>query len=369
MKKPVVLLLGPSREAISGVTTHVNGLFSSDLAASFHLEHFQVGSEGRQEGFLSRLGRVVASPFQLAGAIARSGARIVHLNTSLNPKAYWRDLAYLAVAKLCGARVVYQLHGGTLPEVTRGSRLIERFVRASARWPDVVVVLSQAESEMYRGWAPAQAVELVANGIDPRLYQLSARAADPEAPLRLIYIGRLAEGKGLAETIEALRIAKKRGIRARLMLAGGGALEGELRRQAREAGLGKDVSFVGPAYGEHKARLLARADALVLASYSEGLPYALLEAMAAGTVPIATPVGAMAEVVLEDEHGLIVPPRDPEAIARAIERLDADRGALARMSAACRARVVSAYSLERVARDFSQLYWGVSAVRAPETAV
>jgi glycosyltransferase involved in cell wall biosynthesis len=157
-------------------------------------------------------------------------------------------------------------------------------------------------------------------------------------------------------------------VAARLVLAGSGPEEARLRQYARDAGLAREVAFVGPAYGEHKAQLLAQADALALASYSEGLPYSLLEAMAAGVVPIVTSVGAVPDVVTEGEHGLLVAPRDAEALADAISRLAGDRATLARMSAACRARIAAGYSLERVARDFSQLYGTLCATRTPRIA-
>ncbi|HYY61090.1 MAG TPA: hypothetical protein VE756_06845, partial [Burkholderiales bacterium] len=89
MRRPVVVLLGPSRDAISGVTTHLNGLLGSRLATRFDLVHFQVGSEGRREGALGRLARLAASPFLLAATIVRTGAELLHINTSLNAKAYW----------------------------------------------------------------------------------------------------------------------------------------------------------------------------------------------------------------------------------------------------------------------------------------
>jgi glycosyltransferase involved in cell wall biosynthesis len=130
----------------------------------------------------------------------------------------------------------------------------------------------------------------------------------------------------------------------------------------------RDVTFVGGAYGDAKARLLSQADALLLPSYSEGLPYSLLEAMAAGVVPVVTPVGAIPDVVTEGEHGVIVPPRDAAAIALAIEKLSKDKAAVARMSAVCRKRVATAYSIERVAKDFSELYWGLCARPAPTPA-
>lgn len=345
-----MLLLGPSRAAISGVTTHVNALLDSPLAGEFALEHFQVGSEGRAEGAAARALRLAASPFALAAAVLRRGAAVVHLNTSLNAKAWWRDLVYLAVAKACGARVVLQVHGGAL----------ERFVfgpRGALRWPDAVVVLSRCEQEAWRRLAPRQTVALLPNGIDCapfRKYKRSVPAAGE--PLRLAYVGRLAPGKGLAETIEAVAIARANGVAATLVIAGAGPAEPVLRARARRLGLESEVRFAGPTVGEDKALLLSRADVLCLASESEGLPYALLEAMAAGVVPIVTRVGGMPDVVEEGVHGAFVPVGDADAIARAVEALSRDRARLARMSAACRKRIAGAYSIERVAAGLSGLY-------------
>jgi glycosyltransferase involved in cell wall biosynthesis len=365
----VVLLLGPSREAISGVTTHVNSLFGSRLATRFDLLHFQVGSEGRRESLLGRLARFVLSPLQLGAAIARHSAGVVHINTSLNAKSYWRDFAYVLAAKLCGARVLYQVHGGLLDEFASRGRVFAAMVRRMLTWPDLVVVLSREQLDAFRQAAPGQAVELVPNGIDCGPYlRYNRPAAEPDAPLRLIYVGRLVPGKGLLESIEGLRIARSRGVKARLVIAGNGPEEPRLRQYTRDAGLTRDVSFVGAAYGEQKAQLLAQADALTLASYTEGLPYSLLEAMAAGVVPIVTPVGAIPDVVTQGEHGLLVAPRDAGAIADAIGTLAQDRAMLARMSAAARQRIAAAYSIERVARDFSQLYWGLCTARAPKAA-
>jgi glycosyltransferase involved in cell wall biosynthesis len=350
VKRPAVLLLGPSRDAISGVTTHVNALLGSSLAGEFALEHFQVGSEGRAEGAAARWLRLAASPFALAAAVLRRGAAVVHLNTSLNAKAWWRDLVYLLVAKACGARVVLQVHGGAL----------DRFVfilRAALRWPDAVVVHSRREQDSWRRVVPEQSIALLPNGIDCAPYLQRERSAPPAGtPLRLAYIGRLAPAKGLDEAIEAMALARANGVAASLVIVGSGPEEARLRAMVRDFSLDHEVRFAGPIVGEDKALLLSQADVLCLPSYSEGLPYALLEAMAAGVVPIVTPVGGIPDVVQKGVHGALVPVRDCDAIAQAIETLARDRAALARMSAACRKRVAGAYSIERVANDFSILY-------------
>jgi glycosyltransferase involved in cell wall biosynthesis len=361
MARPVALVLGPSLEAISGVTTHVNSLLGSQLGRTYRLIHFQVGSEGRDESRFGKLGRFVISPFGLAAAILRHDASIVHVNSSLDAKAWWRDLAYLIVAKLCGARVVLQKHGGDLGRFT-ASPGFAFLVRHTLKLADSLVVLSQDDLKAYQAFVPGQHVAAVPNAIDPAPYPKHGRApADATAPLKLLYIGRLAAGKGLSESLEALALLRAEGISPRLIIAGSGSEETHLRSRVRELGLGAQVSFAGPARGEDKMSLLCNADVLLLPSYSEGLPYALLEGMAAGAVPIVTQVGAIPDVVSNGVHGLFVPVKDSPSIARAIGLLHADRTRLARMSQACRGRIASTYSLERLAGDFTAIYSGLLA--------
>jgi glycosyltransferase involved in cell wall biosynthesis len=367
--RPVVILLGPSREAVSGVSTHLNLLFGSALARQFDLVHFQVGSQGRVESRVRRAARLLASPFLLAAAIVRRNAAIVHVNTSLDRRAYWRDLAYVAVSKLCGARVVYQVHGGALPaEFFAGSRLLTAWLRTTLGWPDALVVLASLLAEAYRALVPGQSVALIPNGIDSQaLLNHRPRYARQDRPLGLLYIGRLVATKGLFESFQALAAGRRLGVQARLVVAGDGPEEARMRARVHELGLDEVVSFAGPVFGDRKARLLDEADVLLLPTYhAEGLPYALLEGMAAGLVPIVTRVGAIPDVVRQDLHAQFVAPRDPAAITQAIAVLHRDRARLARMSAACRSRVAAAYTVERVAAGFAALYAGLRGARAPQ---
>jgi len=366
----VALVLGPSREAVSGVSTHVNMLLGSPLQASYELEHFAVGSEGRGESTLQRAARLAISPLALAWTILRRDARVVHLNTSLNAKAYWRDLAYMLVAKACGARVLLQKHGGSLAQLCGRNGLLAAFVRGTLNLPDALVVLSRADLAEYQRFVAQPKLVLAPNGIDCGPFRRYNRPpADPRAPLRLLYLGRLGPGKGLAEILDALAHLRESGERAQLVIAGSGPEEARLRLRVRELALEGSVTFAGAAFGEDKAKLLSVSDVLLLPSYSEGLPYALLEAMAAGVVPVATRVGGIPDVVEAGTHGLFVPVGDARAIAAAIIELSRDRAWLARMSAACRSRVASAYSTERLAADFSTLYGELFAARAPKAAL
>lgn len=365
-KKPVVIVLGPSRAAVSGVSTHVNLLFGSALAREFELRHFQVGSEGRTETPPRRLLRLLTGPFALAAGILQQEAAVVHINTSLNPRAYWRDLAHLLAAKLCGAHVIYQVHGGALPQqFAGGSRLLEMLLRASLGLPDAIVVLALSELAAYRDFVPGQVVVALPNSIDPTPYARSHHApAAPPAPLRLIYVGRLVRDKGLHEALAGLAQARAEGVAATLLVAGSGPEEASLREQAHRLGLDGHVRFVGPVFDDSKLALYGQADLLLLPTYAEGLPYVLLESMAAGVPAITTRVGAIPDVMVEGVHGLFVPPRDEAAICRAILRLANDRALLADMGAACRRRIAHSYTIERMAGDFSRLYADFGAGRA-----
>ena len=356
--RQTILVLGPARGAMSGVSTHLNLLFGSRLAEDFDLVHFQVGSEGREEGRLARWLRLLASPFALLAAIVFRHASIVHINTSLNPGAYWRDLAYLAVAKLTLTRVVYQVHGGALPqEFFARSRLLTRFLKLTLLVPDVIVVLARCELAAYRAFVPSKVVAVLPNGIDCAPFDpIPTVKSFPDKPLRLLYIGRIAREKGLYEALQGMRLATELGVDSRFIIAGGGPEKDRLKRYAHALGMGPRVCFAGPVFGADKVKLLDGCDLFLLPSYGEGLPYALLESMAAGVPVIATPVGAIPDVLADGTHGLLVPARDAKAIARALATLGADRERLSWMSRACRRRIRAAFSIERVAAEFAQLY-------------
>ncbi len=358
MKK--IALFSPSLQAVSGVSTHVRMLFASDLARDFELYHFQVGSEGRREGALQRLLRYAFSPLQLALFLLRTRTDVVHMNTSLEPKAYWRDLAYLAVSKLLGRQVVNQIHGGAMPEdFFAGNLLLTGLLRRFFLWSNVVTVLSNMELAAYQAFDRRINVHLVPNAIEPAGLVDQERRYNTDRALRLVYVGRLVRAKGLFEVIEALAQMKRAGREFHLSIAGGGSDRDELVAATEKAGLVDRVTFLGSVFDANKHRLWLASDLFVFPTHAEGLPYSLLEAMAAGCVPITTPVAAIPDVMRDGEHGLFVAPKDAQALASAVAALDDDRERMVRMAEAARRRVAEYYTVRRLADDVRRLYQSV----------
>jgi glycosyltransferase involved in cell wall biosynthesis len=352
--RPAVIALGPSLSAVSGVSTHINQLLGSQVARRFPIVHFQVGSQGRNEGVFKKLTRFIVSPFGLFLSVVWHRPAIVHLNTSLNFKGYWRDLVYFLVAYLMGRKVIYQVHAGALPQEFFPHQTIRAAVqRWMLRTVDVIVVLSKDEQKAYRAFVPEARIVVIPNALNVHRAPHSRTRRDA---LELIYLGRLVESKGLRTALEALQLLVGQERRLKLSIAGTGPEESRLKAYAAELGLQQHVCFPGPLFDEAKYAFLSKGDVFILPTWQERLPYALLEALAAGAVPVTTGVGAIPDVVQDRVHALLVPPGDAPALADAIARLDDDRAMLDRMARAGHERVVQQYNIDRFAADFSRLY-------------
>lgn len=353
-----LLLLGPDLDAVSGISTHLNQLMGSSVAQRFRMLHFRVGSEGRRETCLGKIWRMLASPWQLLWVLVRERPKIVHINSAMDPKAFWRDLVYLLVAWSMRRRIVYQVHGGLLPEeFTRGSRLFAWILRTIARLPDCFVLIAQIESQAWQRFMPELQTQVIANAIDTGWANAGASSVLPdEGRLRLVYVGRLVEAKGLFEAVHAIARLRREGVSVHMTIAGGGSDEARLKALVVSLDLKREIAFPGPLFGPAKARCWLAADVLVFPTWREGLPYSLLEAMAAGLVPITCAVGAIPDVITDGRDGLLVPVRDPDALAEAIRWVHEHRVAAGSIAQAARRRVIQHYTIERLAGDFCGVY-------------
>jgi len=353
-----VFLFGPSLGAVSGVSTHLNQLLGSRLSERFELVHFQIGSEGRTETRLGRLVRLMWAPAQLAVRIIIMRPAIVHLNTSLNEKAFWRDVVYLYVAKLLRRKVVYQVHGGALVGFSSGSKVLRHVLKCIFKAADAVVVLSSFERDSYKRFANIKDLVVIPNAVDLVDYK-GTDGKDYDGKInRLVYIGRLDYQKGIFEAIEALKILhdKEELSDLNLVVAGSGPAESALRNRIKELALDEYISLIGPVFGTEKTRFWQDADIFVFPSYQEGLPYTVLESLASGTPMVTTKVGGIPDAVEDGVHAVFVQPRNPTMLAEAIKNLVQDKDRLTTMSFECRKRAQQLYGTDRLAKQFSELY-------------
>lgn len=192
---------------------------------------------------------------------------------------------------------------------------LERF---ASRFSDVTITVSDQERReaVDEGVVPADKVRVIPNGVGPDDFDV-ARSATRDIPF--VSVGRLDEQKGYSYLIQALAQLAPQEPELWLAIVGDGTLRADLEREAVALGVADRIRFEG----EHDdvKPFLRRARGFVLSSLWEGLPYTIIEAMAAGIPVICTDVGGCSELVVDGETGIVVAPCDPAALASALRRL------------------------------------------------
>jgi glycosyltransferase involved in cell wall biosynthesis len=205
--------------------------------------------------------------------------------------------------------------------------------------------------------APSK-VRVIYNGIESSRYAVEADQALRSSlgiPDRTVgVVARLVDYKGHRFFLEACPEIRRRHPAVTFLLIGDGPDRSELEDYVRTLGLERSVRFLGsrPDIPE----LLSVLDVVVLPSLEEGFPNAVLEAMAAGRPVVATRVGGVPEAVVHEKTGLLVPPRDPSALADAVNCLLGDAGRRADMGRMGQKRVSEFFSLSRLVGEMEDLY-------------
>lgn len=262
-------------------------------------------------------------------------------------------LRAVTLVKVSGAT---EFDGGLLdPAASRrwGNRLQRRLLR---RLHAVQAVSDQALSRLRAAGLPEAAIRCIPNAVDTRHFAAAPRRLPPGACAEVIYMGRLEHVKGVDVLLHAWRSVAA-ACAARLTIVGGGRRADDYRALAEALGLGDSVRFESAV--ADPSHLLRGAHVYVQPSRQEGLSNAVLEAMACGLPIVATQVSGSADLVQPGINGLVVPPADAAALARALtELLQAGPPCWQRMGAASRQRVDERYALPVVLDALERLYRG-----------
>ncbi len=354
-----VILCGPSLLAVSGVSTHLNQLLNSSLSNEFNLLHFQVGSEGRGESKFGKAWRLFSSPVYFSKFILDEKPSLILLNTSLEPKSFWRDLVYLFVAKLLKKKVIYQVHGGELPEKFLGTGIAAQwFIHLCLKIPDAIILLAEIEKKSYQKFNGIKNITVIPNAVDIAEYSHLKPKNYENKKLKLGYIGRLADDKGIIESIYAINLLNNTNkINFEYLVVGSGPIKGELQSLIKSLELDDTISLLPPVFGREKTGFWEDIDVFLFPTYHrEGLPYTVLESIASGTPIITSKVGGIPDVITDSVQGIFVDPHSVDNIAEAIEQLVSDRKTLSEMSVAAIKRAHENYTIERLASQFSDLF-------------
>jgi sugar transferase (PEP-CTERM/EpsH1 system associated) len=297
----------------------------------------------------------------------RALARTTRLLRALRPAVVhsrnWPAFDAVLAARL--ARVHYVVHGEHGRDATdpQGRNRRRNLLR---RLSNAFISRFVTVSEDLRRWLvgrvgiPARKVVTIPNGVDTVRFaprdKATARTALGLPPERRVVgtVGRLDPVKDQAGLVRAFASLTEAGAETLLVIAGDGPCRGSLQALIEAEGLGRRVHLLGQR--DDVPQVLAAMDVFVLSSLAEGMSNTILEAMATGLPIVATRVGGTPELVQDDVDGLLVPARNPPALAGALARYLGDPELRIAHGRAARRRALDAFSLDRMRATYEALY-------------
>ncbi len=307
-----------------------------DLASEIESHRWPVIAMDKADGLKPRL---VA---QLAKTFLRIKPDVVHTH---NTAAYVYGVAAARIARV--PRIIHTRHGQRFDCSRRQTTLF----RGLSRWVDRVVSVSNdgARLTIKEGISAAKTATIF-NGVDLDRFTL----VDNRPRGRAVVVARLSPEKDIASLIQAIHVAKLRHCRLALDVIGDGSERQRLETLTQSLQLCDQIRFHG--IRDDIPAVLAQASMFVLPSVTEGISLTLLEAMATGLPVVACDVGGNPEVVADGQTGILVPPRDPAAIAEAIQRLNDDPQLVRRLGNQGRARVEAKFCVRKMVHAYENLY-------------
>lgn len=259
---------------------------------------------------------------------------------------------------LAGVRALVHVEHNTRERYTRWRLAQTRWLaRRTAR----IVGCSEGVRQVLLAMGmPAARTLAISNGIRTAPFEAASAYPLTEREAGIVMVARFSRQKDHATLLRAVALLRARGLSPPLLFAGAGkALHRRpLEKLADELGLQAQVRFLG--LHRDVPGLLMRHRIGVLSTHYEGMPLALIEAMAAGCAVVGSAVPGVREVIRESEDGLLVPEADPAALADALERLLRDDALATRLGAAAHARAMTHYSRERMHADYERMLLDVA---------
>jgi glycosyltransferase involved in cell wall biosynthesis len=311
-----IIIIGPSVERTKGgMASVIQSLMESNAAAhGYHLEHFTSHVEGSA---FEKLTFFLKCFFKL---LVKSDIALVHIHTACDA-SFYRKAIFARICRLKGIPVIMHIHGADFHSFfLNANKTIQAFIKSSLKGCDKVIVLSSYWENFFKDNMALNNVVILFNAVDHEAF--SACLTIPNNINGFLFLGRLGERKGIYDLIKAIDILiNQENLRnLKFYFAGDGEVE-EVKKIVTGLKLNDNVEVLGWVDDKLKKQVLLKADTVVLPSYNEGLPVALLEAMAAGKIILSTPVGGIPDLVAEGINGYLIAPGDISGLVSNIKKI------------------------------------------------
>lgn len=343
-----VCMIVPNEAVKGGIASVVNGYRGSALEKRFRITYIESYQDGSK---WDKLKKALAGYRAFRRLLQKDRPDLVHVHSSFGP-SFYRKMPFILWSAARGIPVVNHIHGAEFDAFyEKASRAKRRLVRRVYGKCVCLAALSKEWAVRLQQIVPKERIHILEN-----YCQIPKEPYDVGRNKRqVLFLGALGERKGCFDIPAVWERVKGNCPDATLIMAGDGEME-RVKEAFLKKGLAEGVSFPGWVRGEEKERLLRESGIFLFPSYHEGMPMAVLEAMAYGMGIVTTAVGGIPQLIRDGESGILAKPGDAAALVAALERFVTDEPYRQACGKAAREKARAEYSLERHLEKLGEIY-------------
>jgi glycosyltransferase involved in cell wall biosynthesis len=349
-----ILMIGTDLDVRGGISAMVNVYVAQGLFSRWDLRYIATHRDGSK---LQKAVKAAGAWLAFIAELLTFRIALLHVHIA-SDASFWRKSLFIVPAHWLGVPYVLHMHGGQFLEFYRAApAMSQRFIRYVYRNARVVIALSSQWRETLLQVSPESRIVVVPNPVTLPAWQ----APLDEDPPTVLFLGLIKEAKGVYDLVNAWARVVRAIPAARLVLGGVGEVD-EIRALAASLGVADSLDMPGWIVGDAKEDLIKRAWVFALPSHHEALPMSILEAMAAGVPVVASRVGGIPAAVDDGRTGILIEPRDVDALAKAIVSLLGDAARRKTMGIAARNQAAEFFSAEVIVPRVEDLWHEVLGV-------
>lgn len=341
-----ICMIVPQADVKGGIATVVNGYREYGLGKGYELSFVESYRDGSK---WQKLGKAICGYFKFGWEVLFRTPDIVHVHSSFGP-SFYRKIPFIYMAKWRGVKLVNHIHGAEFEEFyTNASYKKKEQIRKVYGKCDVLVVLSTEWKERISTIVSEEKICVIEN------YCHIPRLQEGMRKNQILFLGEIGERKGCFDIPEIYKRIVDAVGNIPLIIAGAGEVE-QVQDMLKERGVLENVSFPGWIRGEVKEKLLQESKFFLFPSYNEGMPMAVLEAMAYGMGIVTSNVGGIPKLIEDGISGYICTPGDIDDITEKMIWLIRQKEHLVEFGANARKKAIEQYSYESHVEKLHILY-------------
>ena len=344
-----ICMVVPDAMVKGGIASVVNGYRSFEFGKEYEITYVESYCDGSKA---KKLLKALKGYLEFAKVLKEKKPDLVHIHSSFGP-SFYRKIPFIYMTVWKNIAIVNHIHGAEFEVFyEKASRRKKALIHRVYDKCDKLIALSEEWKERLSKIVSEEKITVLAN------YCTIPEKLPETRKNQMLFLGEIGERKGGFDIPAILAESCLKENRIHFIFAGDGQKEDidRIKREIEKKDLGEWVKFLGWVRGEEKERLLRESKVFLFPSYNEGMPMAVLEAMAYGLAIVTTNVGGIPKLITSGENGYLCRPGDIEGLSSNIRALFTDEKLAKRMSDRARQKAIAEYSRESHITKLLQIY-------------